>query len=100
MNNKERWELAERLGQKLNLPKHIVFNGLSVLMEAKLVDKILKGDKKAIQKALSLEWYGKESIQEQGNIPDIQLMLWAVRKIGLVRAKKALERIEKMFTNS
>lgn len=112
MDMKERWQRCEALAPKLGLTKGQVFNFLSVLDERGLTDRILADDQEAIAEALGIDRYGRPKVVVRTEWPeprtvleakaqDIQLMLWAVKKIGCKeRAQKAFETVMKTLEDT
>ena len=101
MTAKERWILASQVGKAMGISKHIAFNGLSTLKKHDLIERILIGDKEAIETAKRLSWYDynkprqqdrKEDKQMQSRAADVKIMLWAIDKIGtLDGARRAFD---------
>jgi hypothetical protein len=100
MTAKERWALAAQVGKAMGISKHIAFNGLPTLKEHDLIERILIGDKEAIEKAKRLSWYDYNKptkIQQpdekmQSRAADVKIMLWAIDKIGtLDGARRAFD---------
>lgn len=92
---KERWDLAKRLATKLGVTKGQAYNGLPILEEHQLVNRILNDDEDALHEASRLRWYGKEPANDSfsESVSHVQIMLWAIRKIGdLNRAKSAFRK--------
>lgn len=105
----ERWRRCEQIAVKLKITKSEVFNYLSVLDERGLSDRILADDVAAIQEALSIDRYGQPKRSKypeprtalEAKAQDIQLMLWAIKKIGdKERAKVAFNQVMKTLADT
>lgn len=93
MNARERWKLAGRVAEKLGCTKRVAHDGITVLREAGLLDRILDGDAEAIALAATLSWYGHRATEPEPDYDEddgleqlvkgksnVDLMFWAVRK--------------------
>ncbi len=113
MDMKDRWSRCEQIAVKLKITKSEVFNFLSVLDERGLTDRILAGDEEAIREALSIDRYGQPIKKRtadrypeprtalEAKAQDIQIMLWAVKKIGdKERAKVAFQQVMRTLADT
>lgn len=105
----ERWRRCEQIAVKLKITKSEVFNYLSVLDERGLSDRILADDAEAIHEALSIDRYGQPKKNKypeprtalEAKAQDIQLMLWAIKKIGdKERARVAFNQVMKTLSDT
>lgn len=109
MTSKERWRIADKVAEALSIEPQVAFNGIPTLQEHDLLNGVLEHDPESVRKAFDLQWYGRrlpyaqQEHQEPTEIDvmagHLQIMLWAVRKIGsldkaavaFAAVKKALE---------
>ena len=90
---KERWQLAEQIGDKMGVSKQEGFTLIPILTQHGLLDKVLNNDPEAIQAAGKLAWFGKANPALENRANGIGIMMWAIRKCGSVEvAREAFEK--------
>lgn len=85
---KQRWQLAERVGDRMGVSKQEGYTLIPILTEQGLLDRVLNGDAEAIQAACKLEWFGKRNVALDNKAQGIKIMLWAINKCGSVEAAR------------
>ncbi len=96
---KQRWLLAEKIGEKMGVSKQEGFTLIPILTNHGLLDRVLNNDPEAIQAASKLEWFGKANPALENRANGINIMMWAIRKCGSVEvAREAFEKAASLLS--